>query len=203
MELKKKEEAAKTATTANPATLAQRVMKAATTFGPHGRLYEVDSRLRPSGKSGAAAISLAAFEQYFAEEGPAATWERQALTKARVVVGSQAARKRAAAIIGQAAYGHTWDAAAIQAIRQMRSRMEQGAATSNLKRGPGGVVDIEFVVQMLQLVHGGEDASLRTTETLAGLVHVIGSRSRRAGADRCDEHHRTSRFEISHHIPSP
>ena len=157
-------------------TLAQRVMKAATTFGPHGRLYEVDSRLRPSGKSGAAAISLDAFEQYFAEEGPAATWERQALSKARVVVGSEAARERAAAIIGQAAYGQSWDAAAIREIRQMRSRMEQGAASSNLKRGPGGVVDIEFVVQMLQLVHGGKDPSLRTTETLAGLValHAAG-----------------------------
>ena len=157
-------------------TLAQRVMKAATAFGPHGRLYDVDSRLRPSGQSGAAAISLDAFEHYFAEEGPAATWERQALTKARVVVASPAARKRVEEIIRRAAYGHTWNAKAIRAMRAMRYRMEEGAASSNLKRGPGGVVDIEFVVQMMQLVHGGADRSLQTPETLAGLValHAAG-----------------------------
>jgi glutamate-ammonia-ligase adenylyltransferase len=48
--------------------------------------------------------------------------------------------------------------------------MEEGARASNLKRGPGGVVDIEFIVQMLQLVHGGREPSLRTPETLTGLV---------------------------------
>jgi glutamate-ammonia-ligase adenylyltransferase len=153
-------------------TLAQRVMKSASAFGPHGRLYEVDSRLRPSGKSGPAAISLDAFAQYFAEDGPAADWERQALTKARVVVGSVAAKERLQKIIEQAAYGYSWGPAEIEGIRQMRLRMQQGAATSNLKRGPGGVADIEFVVQMLQLVHGGANRSLRTTETLAGLVDL-------------------------------
>ena len=59
--------------------------------------------------------------------------------------------------------------AEVEAIRRMRYRMEQGARTSNLKRGPGGVVDIEFIVQVLQLVHGGDDPRLRTTETLHGL----------------------------------
>ncbi len=156
-------------------TLAQRVMKAATAFGPNGRLYEVDSRLRPSGKSGAAAISLDAFENYFSADGPAATWERQALTKARVVFGSPSAVARAEEIIRNAAYGHTWSASAINDIRMMRYRMEEGAATSNLKRGPGGVVDIEFVVQMMQLVFGGKDPSLRTTETLDGLVALHAS----------------------------
>ena len=157
-------------------TIAQRVMKAATAFGPHGRIYDVDSRLRPSGKSGAAAISLDAFEQYFAEGGHAAIWERQALTKARVVVASTSAQKRAEAIIRRAAYGRTWHANAIRAIREMRYRMEEGAASSNLKRGPGGVVDIEFVVQVMQLVHGGANTALQTPETLAGLValHAAG-----------------------------
>jgi len=130
----------------------------------------MDSRLRPSGRSGASAISLDAFEAYFAEDGPAATWERQALTKARVAVGSSQARARVAGIIERAAYGHRWSGGEIAEIRRMRHRMEEGAAASNLKRGPGGVVDIEFVVQMLQLVHGGRDDALRGTETLAGLV---------------------------------
>ncbi len=151
-------------------TLAQKVMKAATTFGPHGRLYEMDSRLRPGGKSGGAATSLDAFERYFAEDGAAALWERQALTKARVVVGSDEARQRVELIIQRVAYGHDWNPEAIETIRAMRYRMEQGAAATNLKRGPGGVVDIEFVVQTMQLVFGGHDRSLQTTETLAGLV---------------------------------
>jgi glutamate-ammonia-ligase adenylyltransferase len=58
----------------------------------------------------------------------------------------------------------------------MRLRMEEGARASNLKRGPGGVVDIEFIVQMLQLVHAGREPRLRTTGTLAGLVaaHAAG-----------------------------
>ena len=157
-------------------TLAQRVMKAASAFGPHGRLYEVDSRLRPSGKSGPAAISLDAFSQYFAEDGPAADWERQALTKARVVVGSATATQRVQEIIDQAAFGHHWGAAAIDGIREMRLRMQKGAANANLKRGPGGVADIEFLVQMLQLVHGGSNRSLRTTETLAGLMALHAAR---------------------------
>jgi len=150
--------------------LASRVLRSANAFGPQGRLYEMDSRLRPSGRSGASAISLDAFEAYFAEDGPAATWERQALTKARVAVGSSQARARVAGIIERAAYGHRWSGDEIAEIRRMRHRMEEGAAASNLKRGPGGVVDIEFVVQMLQLVHGGRDDALRGTETLAGLV---------------------------------
>ena len=93
-----------------------------------------------------------------------------------MVVASPSAQKRAEAIIRRAAYGRTWHADAIRAIREMRYRMEEGAATSNLKRGPGGVVDIEFVVQVMQLVHGGANPALQTPETLAGLValHAAG-----------------------------
>ena len=149
--------------------LARRVLKASNAFGPYGRLYEMDSRLRPSGRSGATAISLDAFDRYFAPDGPAAVWERQALTKARVVVGSQSSTTRTMEIVARAAYERDWTADEIEAIRRMRYRMEEGAAVTNLKRGPGGVVDIEFVVQALQLVHGGGEAAVRVTETLRGL----------------------------------
>ena len=150
--------------------LAQKTMKAFNASTPQGRLYEMDSRLRPSGRSGPAAISLEEFEKYFAPDGPAAIWERQALTKARVVVGSHAAATRAMQIVHRAAYERNWTAAEVEAIRTMRFRMEEGAKATNLKRGPGGVVDIEFIVQMLQLVHGGANPRLRTPETRAGLV---------------------------------
>jgi [glutamine synthetase] adenylyltransferase / [glutamine synthetase]-adenylyl-L-tyrosine phosphorylase len=156
--------------------LAGRTMRVFNEFGPQGRLYEMDSRLRPSGRSGPPAISLADFARYFAADGPAAVWERQALLKARVVVGSEEAAAEARRIIRAATVEHPWRAADVASIRQMRYRMEVGAKASNLKRGPGGVVDIEFIVQMLQLVHGGRLPALATTETLAGLValHTAG-----------------------------
>jgi glutamate-ammonia-ligase adenylyltransferase len=156
--------------------LAQRSMRVFNEFGPQGRLYEMDSRLRPSGRSGPPATSLAEFARYFAAAGPAAVWERQALVKARVVVGAPAATAAARAVIEQATYGRDWTAGEVESIRRMRYRMEEGATSSNLKRGPGGVVDIEFIVQMLQLVHGGRVPAVRSTETLAGLValHAAG-----------------------------
>ena len=156
--------------------LAQRSMRVFNEFGPQGRLYEMDSRLRPSGRSGPPATSLAEFARYFAAGGPAAVWERQALVKARVVVGAPAATAAARAVIDQATYGRHWTAEEVESIRRMRYRMEEGATSSNLKRGPGGVVDIEFIVQMLQLVHGGRVPAVRSTETLAGLValHAAG-----------------------------
>jgi glutamate-ammonia-ligase adenylyltransferase len=150
--------------------LAQRTMRVFNTFTPQGRLYEMDSRLRPSGRSGPAAISLDEFARYFASDGPAAVWERQALVKARVVVGSKAAAARAMQIVTAASYGHAWSAADVRSIHDMRLRMEEGAKPTNLKRGPGGVVDIEFIAQMLQLLHGAGDARLRTTETRAALA---------------------------------
>jgi glutamate-ammonia-ligase adenylyltransferase len=154
------------------AELAQRTMKVFNAFGPHGRLYEMDSRLRPSGRSGPAAVSLDDLARYFAEDGPAAIWERQALAKARVVVGGAAAAARAMRIVHAAVYERQWTAAEVAEIRRMRHRMEEGARATNLKRGPGGVVDIEFVTQVLQLVHGGREPAVRTPETLVGLERL-------------------------------
>jgi glutamate-ammonia-ligase adenylyltransferase len=150
--------------------LAQRVTRVFTVFGPQGRLYEMDSRLRPTGRSGPAAISLAEFARYVSADGPAAIWERQALVKARPVVGSPAAIEEVRRVIDAATYERAWTAADVEAIRQMRFRMEEGAKPANLKRGPGGVVDVEFIAQMLQLVHGGREPRLRTAGTLPALV---------------------------------
>ncbi|MFM8890828.1 MAG: hypothetical protein ACKOTB_04230, partial [Planctomycetia bacterium] len=158
------------------AELAQRTLKVFNATGPHGRLYEMDSRLRPSGRSGPAAVSLDELARYFAADGPAAVWERQALVQARVVIGTTAAAARAQRIVERAAYERNWTAGEIAEIRSMRRRMEEGARATNLKRGPGGVVDIEFAVQALQLVHGGGEPALRTPVTLSGLeaLHAAG-----------------------------
>ena len=142
--------------------LLQRVRPAAdpraNQLGPHGRLYEVDARLRPTGKSGALAVSFDAFARYFAE-GPAQLWERQALCKARPVIGNDggqpSTRWRSSPRPRSARRGGREFATE---IREMRLRLEETASQRNLKRGPGGTVDTEFLVQMLQLKHGGDDA---------------------------------------------
>jgi glutamate-ammonia-ligase adenylyltransferase len=147
----------------------QRLIRVCNQLGPFGRLYEVDARLRPTGKSGTLAVSFDAFDRYFAE-GPAQLWERQALCKARPVFGNEEARRHAMEIVAAAAFGTPWRPEFATEIRQMRVRMEDGASKRNLKRGPGGTVDIEFLVQMLQLKYGGNDSSIRVPGTLDALT---------------------------------
>jgi glutamate-ammonia-ligase adenylyltransferase len=147
----------------------QRLIRVATHLGPHGRLYEVDARLRPTGRSGALATSFDAFARYFAE-GPAQLWERQALCKARRVIGNDEVSRHAMEIVAQAAFGTPWRPEFAAEIREMRGRLEETASNRNLKRGPGGTVDTEFLVQMLQLKHGGDDPSVRVPGTLDALA---------------------------------
>jgi glutamate-ammonia-ligase adenylyltransferase len=147
----------------------QRLIRVCNQLGPFGRLYEVDARLRPTGKSGSLAVSFDAFDRYFAE-GPAQLWERQALCKARPVFGTEEARKHAMEIVARAAFDTPWRREFAAEIRQMRLRMEDGASKRNLKRGPGGTVDTEFLVQMLQLKHGAGDSSIRIPGTLDALT---------------------------------
>ncbi len=148
--------------------LAQRIIKVASQLGPYGRLYEIDPRLRPTGKSGALATSLAEFSRYFgAEEGQ--LWERQALCKARVVLGSPGAAERAIEAIRGAAFAHPWRNEDAESIWQMRQRLEEKAAPGSLKHGPGGLVDIEFLVEMLQLKHAAASPEIAVPGTLAAL----------------------------------
>jgi glutamate-ammonia-ligase adenylyltransferase len=155
--------------------LAQRIIKATTQLGPYGRLYELDARLRPTGRSGAIVTSLDEFARYFAT-GEGQLWERQALCKARVVYGSQRAAAATEAAVAQAAFCRPLTPDDARSIRQMRHRLEETAGPRNLKRGRGGMVDIEFLVQMLQLRHGHENAALRVPNALAALrqLHAAG-----------------------------
>jgi glutamate-ammonia-ligase adenylyltransferase len=147
----------------------RRIIKTTSRLGPHGRLYAVDARLRPTGKSGALATSLDQFTRYFAE-GDGQLWERQALCKARVVVGSPRMAEAAEAVIGRAAFEHPWRREDADEIRRMRRRLEEAASGDTVKRGPGGIVDIEFLVQMLQLEHGGPHREVRVPNTLSALA---------------------------------
>ena len=126
-----------------------------------GPTFAVDMRLRPSGNKGPVAVSLAAFEGYHA--GRAWTWERMALTRARVVAGPPRLRAKVEAAIRTAiASGDPAeilrDAAAMR-VRMLRDLPAQGPWDAKLR--PGGQVEVEFIVQSLQLLHGPVAPTLR------------------------------------------
>ena len=154
------------------AELGQRIIKAAGRVNGHGRLYEVDMRLRPTGRSGALTVSFDEFARYFSTGG-GQLWERQALCKARVVYGSPSAAESAAEVVARAAFDHPWQPSDAADIRRMRAKLEESAtAVGDLKRGPGGIVDIEFLVQMLQLKHAQNNPRLRQSNTLEALAEL-------------------------------
>jgi [glutamine synthetase] adenylyltransferase / [glutamine synthetase]-adenylyl-L-tyrosine phosphorylase len=172
----------------------QRLIRVCNQLGPYGRLYEVDARLRPTGKSGALAVSFDAFERYFAE-GPAQLWERQALCKARPVFGGEEAQRHAMEIVARAAFNTPWRPEFATEIRHMRLRMEEGASKRNLKRGPGGTVDTEFLVQMLQLKHAREDTAIYKPGTLDALTAL--QQRGYLSADDAEYFRRSYRFQRS------
>jgi len=154
--------------------LAQRIIKTASQLGPNGRLYEIDPRLRPTGRSGLLSTSLAEFSRYFSSD-QGQLWERQALCKARVVYGSPRVAELAVDAIREAAFACSWQGEHADAIWQMRLRMEDTATPGNLKRGPGGLVDIEFLVQMLQLRHAHRLPQVALPGTLDALAALHAS----------------------------
>jgi len=133
--------------------LAQRINHVLSHYGPMGRLYAVDMRLRPTGKSGSLVLPLAEFRRYF-HSGLCQLWERQSLTRARVVRGEATFAAEVMAAVHQAMLPAAWQAARIDELLAMRRKLEQTAGPRNLKRGPGGLVDVEFVIQLLQLKYG-------------------------------------------------
>jgi len=155
---------------------AQRLLGALRQRTPRGRLYEIDTRLRPSGSAGLLVTSLAGWRRYHAED--ARLWERQALIKLRPVAGDRALGDQVARLAADTVYGQPPEAARgvlaiAEAIRQMRERIERElggpGSRRDLKLGAGGIVDIEFSAQYLQLVHGHAHPALRTTGTVAAL----------------------------------
>jgi glutamate-ammonia-ligase adenylyltransferase len=153
---------------------------------PEGSIFPVDPNLRPEGRAGPLVRTLASHLAYY--ERWAKTWEFQALLKARPVAGDMP--------LGQA-YADTfgplvWQAARrehfVEDVQAMRRRVEQSLparqAGRELKLGPGGLRDIEFAVQLLQLVHGRTDETLRSPATLPALAALAaGGYVGRADAD--------------------
>jgi glutamate-ammonia-ligase adenylyltransferase len=137
-----------------------------------GIVYKIDMRLRPSGRAGPLVSSLEAFRHY--HQTSSELWERQALIKARCVAGKQGLGNEAQAVAESFAYGKGLTQDGIAQIHHLRMRMERELAQEdlsrfNLKKGKGGMVDIEFLTQMLQLSHGYRHPRLRERGTLEAL----------------------------------
>jgi glutamate-ammonia-ligase adenylyltransferase len=147
----------------------QRLIAALSTPTGEGELYEVDMQLRPSGTKGPVAVSFPAFETYYGQE--AETWELLALTRARVVwATSEAFAADARAKIERALRRPRDAGRTAKDVREMRQLLEDERPPSgfwDLKLTPGGLVDIEFAAQHLQLVHAGADGPLRPNTAAA------------------------------------
>jgi glutamate-ammonia-ligase adenylyltransferase len=157
------------------AKLGQKIISILSTQTREGYVYKIDTRLRPSGNAGPLVTSLESFRTYHADE--AQVWERQSLTKARVVIGRPEFRREIAQIITAAVYGASAGDEARHEIRRLRMRMENELAKEregsyNIKTGRGGIVDVEFIVQYLQLKFGIDHEAIRTPATLDALKAI-------------------------------
>jgi glutamate-ammonia-ligase adenylyltransferase len=135
--------------------------------------WRVDLDLRPEGRAGPLVRSLASYVAYW--DRWAHTWEFQALLKARSVAGDPDLRARFEDEASARVWGRQFGAEELQQVRLLKARAEQavsrrGLSDLELKRGKGGIRDIEFAVQLLQLVHGRADPSLRAPATLPAIA---------------------------------
>ncbi len=139
-----------------------------------GFVYRVDARLRPFGDSGPLACSVAAFEDYLVEHGR--DWERYAWVKARVVNDWAGRKEFNARILRPFVYRRYLDFGVFGSLREMKSLIERegraAANRENIKLGPGGIREIEFIVQTLQLVRGGTVQVLRQRRLMPALEEL-------------------------------
>lgn len=154
------------------ARLAQRIISVLTLMTQEGNLYEIDTRLRPSGNQGPLVTSLPAYRAY--HENTAAPWERQALIKARVVAGAPELAASYNSLTAKIVYEQPLPEDLAAEIYRLRLRMEkeigqENAGHRNIKTGRGGMVDVEFLTQYLQLCHGRTNRALRCRHTVDAL----------------------------------
>ncbi len=183
-----------TAALATATRLATGLMRACSAPTAEGELWPVDAGLRPEGRQGALVRTLASYTAYY--DRWASTWEFQALLKARPVAGDPAL----GAAFVDAVLPSTWSAADrphfVEDVQAMRRRVVENVpakeADRQLKLGRGGLRDVEFAVQLLQLVHGRSDVFVRSTSTLVALEQL--STRGYVGRDDAAELDRAYRF---------
>src|SRR5579884_317244 len=167
--------------------LAETIVKTLAEESAQGHVFRVDMRLRPEGRFGPLTRSLSSFRAYY--ESWAEGWERQALLKARFVAGDRALGEAFMAMVSPFVYRSHVSAGFLEEIRANKRRIEQkceleGQTFTNVKTGYGGIRDVEFTAQALQLTFGGQVPRLRTPNTLAAI-----QRLRHAGFLTYDEAH--------------
>lgn len=148
--------------------LCQQLIKALNSQTADGFVFRVDTRLRPFGEAGPLAISFAAMEHYY--ESQAREWERYAMIKARVVAGPEAPARQLMEMLRPFVYRRYLDFGAIESIREMKrlisSELRRKGMADNIKLGPGGIREIEFIGQAFQLIRGGRDRALQVRPIL-------------------------------------
>jgi len=134
-------------------------------------IFHLDVRLRPHGRTGFLAGSLDDLRRYYSPAGLAAPFERQALIKLRWVAGSRALGRRMEQARDRFVYsGAPWDIRAAVDLRRRQIRELVTPGTINVKHSPGGLIDIEYATQYLQIMHGAARPALRTPSTLDALA---------------------------------
>jgi [glutamine synthetase] adenylyltransferase / [glutamine synthetase]-adenylyl-L-tyrosine phosphorylase len=157
------------------ARLGQRLAKLLDEPTVDGFCHRVDLRLRPFGNAGRVALSFAGMDQYFQREGR--DWERYAWLKARAVAGDIEAGEQWLASLRPFVYRRYLDYTALDGLREMKAAIAAEVArrelADDIKRGPGGIREIEFLVQALQLIRGGREAALRERRLLPALQALV------------------------------
>jgi glutamate-ammonia-ligase adenylyltransferase len=152
--------------------LAEQVIRLCSAVTPEGSIFPIDANLRPEGKAGPLVRSVASHEAYYRRW--AHTWEYQALLKARPIAGDVELGRRYMSIVTPMVWAASTRRNFVVDVQAMRRRVVELLPRSEVDRevklGPGGLRDIEFAVQLLQLVHGRSDESIRQSATLPALA---------------------------------
>jgi [glutamine synthetase] adenylyltransferase / [glutamine synthetase]-adenylyl-L-tyrosine phosphorylase len=156
----------------------QRVIQILANVTVDGFAYRVDMRLRPFGDSGPLVVSFAALESYLQQHGR--DWERYAYVKARPITGAAHHRSLYDDVLRPFVYRRYLDFGVFDSLRTMKDliaqEVERRDLKDNIKLGPGGIREIEFVAQMFQLIRGGSDPRLQCTEILTVLPRLEGAK---------------------------
>jgi [glutamine synthetase] adenylyltransferase / [glutamine synthetase]-adenylyl-L-tyrosine phosphorylase len=158
--------------------LGQKVIHLLDAHTVDGFVYRVDMRLRPFGDSGPLVSSFAALEDYLQQHGR--DWERYAWVKARAITGADAYAEAFDHVVRPFVYRRYLDFGVFESLREMKSliqrEVERRELSDHVKLGRGGIREVEFIVQALQLVRGGSDPRLRTPSLLTVLPRLAGQK---------------------------
>jgi len=150
-------------------SISQLIYKLTTEMNSSGFAYKIDTELRPEGEAGVLVLSVEGYEKYF--KSRARIWEQQAMIKARIVAGDKEVGKKFMDVTHDFVFKNNFEYGDLIEISRLRERMELELAKEktkgkNVKLGYGGIADIEFTIQILQLIHGKKNPRLRQPNTI-------------------------------------